>query len=84
MCVPLPSVPLRRLNRRDESVSNFLGHIHGALHMRARTRMYALQENASHRPKIKINKKIETIMWDDRPWDGSGTVFGLGMGASHG
>jgi hypothetical protein len=72
------------LNRCEESAQFILGRLHGALHMRAHTRMYALQKNASHRPNFKINKKIETLMWDDGLWDGSGTVFGLGMGASHG
>jgi hypothetical protein len=83
MCVPEKSVPFRYLNLLHESAQRILGRRTRASYMRACVRMYATQKLASHRPKLKINKKIETFMWDNRAWDGCGTAA-LAMEASHG
>jgi hypothetical protein len=83
MSVAGKSVPRSRLNHQDESVQKNLVRNTVVFFMRACACMYATQQSLYHRHKIKINNKIEILMWDNRTWDGVGTVA-LVMEASHG
>ena len=83
MSVPERSVPRSILNPHHESVLRKLLRNTVVCFMRACACVYAVQQSTSHRHNIKITNKIETIMWDNRLWDGCGTEV-LVMEASHG